>query len=83
MPQWLNDLHDVPILLAIGGAFLTILMWVIKREVGAVKHEMFPNSGSSLRDAVDRIEQKMDSAEKKLDGHIEWHLTHRDKWEKK
>jgi hypothetical protein len=29
--------------------------------------EMKPNGGSSLRDAVDRIE-------KKIDGHIQWHL---------
>lgn len=76
MPDWFNDLADVPVIILIMTTFLGVLSWVIKREVGAVKHEVFPNSGTSMRDAVDRIEKKMDD-------HIEWHLTHRDKWVKK
>lgn len=72
MPDWFNEISDGPVVLTILTAFLAALMWVIKREVTQVKHEVFPNSGSSLRDAVDRIESK-------LDNHIEWHLTHREK----
>ena len=76
MPDWFNDLADIPVIIAIMTAVVTALAWVIKREVSQVKHEVFPNSGASMRDAIDRIEMKLDS-------HIEWHLTHRDKWEKK
>lgn len=72
MPDWFNDFADVPVLILLFSTFFAALMWVIKREVTQVKHEVFPNSGTSMRDAVDRIE-------KKLDTHIEWHLTHREK----
>lgn len=68
MPEWFNDLADVPVILTGMTAFFAGLMWVIKREVTAVKHEVYPNSGKSLRDTVDRIEHK-------LDRHIEWHLS--------
>lgn len=29
----------------------------LERELGTVRHELFPNSGLSLRDAVDRLEK--------------------------
>lgn len=29
----------------------------IQTDVGKIKHELWPNSGSSLRDAVDRLEK--------------------------
>lgn len=82
MPDWFNDLADIPVIILIMTTLLGALTWVIKREVGAVKHEMFPNSGASLRDAVDRIEQKVDAADEKIAAHVEWHLTHREKWVK-
>lgn len=75
MPDWFNDLADIPVILTIMTAVVAALSWIIKREVGQVKHEVFPNSGQSMRDAIDRIETKLDT-------HIEWHLTHRDRWEK-
>jgi hypothetical protein len=31
----------------------------VERRVGAIEHELHPNSGSSLRDAVDRVEQSI------------------------
>lgn len=71
MPDWFNEVSDVPVVLAIVTAALTVIMYVVKREVTAVKHEVFPNSGKSLRDAVDRIESK-------LDAHITWHLDNRE-----
>lgn len=71
MPDWFNDMADVPVILTIMTAVVAVLSWVIRREVAQVKHEVFPNSGASLRDAVDRIE-------KKLDSHITWHLTNRE-----
>ena len=30
------------------------------RQIKAVRHELHPNSGSSMRDAIDRTEQKLD-----------------------
>jgi hypothetical protein len=71
MPDWFNDFSDIPIILAIMTTFFAAVTYVIKREVTTVKHEVFPNSGTSLRDAIDRIE-------KKLDTHIEWHMDHRE-----
>jgi hypothetical protein len=30
----------------------------IEHRIGAIEHELHPNSGSSLRDAVDRVDQR-------------------------
>ena len=71
MPEWFNDISDLPVDFAIVAGVLGALLWYIKREVSEMKHEMFPNSGKSMRDAVDRIERKLDS-------HIEWHITRKE-----
>lgn len=71
MPAWFDDFADLPVIITVLTAGFAVLTYVIKREVDAVKHEMFPNSGKSMRDAVDRIERKLDS-------HIEWHLDNRE-----
>jgi hypothetical protein len=42
-----------------------------------MSREFRPNGGSSTRDALDRIERKLDNVESKVDGHIEWHLDNR------
>lgn len=52
-----------------------VIRWIVKRAVdGAVdyiKHEVVkelkPNSGSSMRDAVDRISAKQDDLSRRLD----------------
>jgi tetrahydromethanopterin S-methyltransferase subunit G len=36
--------------------------------------EFKPNGGSTTRDDLDRIEKKLDTVERKIDNHIEWHL---------
>jgi len=43
------------------------LIFVIDARINRITREMKPNGGQSMRDAVDRIE-------KKIDGHIAWHL---------
>lgn len=68
LPNWFDDFADVPVILTVMTAFFTGLFWVIRKEVNSIKHEMFPNSGKSMRDAIDRIENKVDS-------HIEWHMN--------
>lgn len=49
------------------GVILVAMIGVLTEMVRRVNHEMKPNSGSSLRDAVNRIEQRQESAERKLD----------------
>ena len=71
MPSWIDDWSDPTVILTLLVIFFSALLWVIKREVGAVQHEMQPNSGNSMRDAVNRIEEK-------LDQHIQWHLDHKE-----
>jgi hypothetical protein len=78
MPDWFNDLADVPVIILLLSTFFGALMWVIKREVSDVKHEMFPNSGKSMRDVVDRMEERQIRIEEKLDDHITWHITHKE-----
>lgn len=68
MPEWFNDFADVPVIIAVMSALITVVLWYIKKEVATMKHEMFPNSGKSMRDAIDRIEHK-------LDNHIDWHMN--------
>ena len=38
------------------GAFLTAMRWLVKHYLAELK----PNSGSSLRDSLDRLEQRVD-----------------------
>lgn len=71
MPSWIDDWSDPAVVLTVLVIFFGALLWVIKREVGAVQYEMQPNSGKSMRDAVNRIEEK-------LDQHIQWHLDHKE-----
>jgi hypothetical protein len=67
MPDWLDTPGEVVAIIAIATAVFGVLFWLIDARVGKVLHEVTPNSGKSLRDAVDRIENKLDT-------HIQWHL---------
>lgn len=66
MPDWIDSPGEFLTVLSITVVILGGLIWLIK-AVTAIQHETRPNSGASLRDAVDRIERK-------LDNHIAWHL---------
>lgn len=66
MPDWIDTPGEFLTILSITVVILGGLIWLIK-AVTAIQHETRPNSGASLRDAVDRIERK-------LDNHIAWHL---------
>lgn len=71
-------------IIAISGAIAILHRVFFKRlcdQLDAINKELHPNHGSSLRDAVNRIEQsqaeiKADAKEirNKIDDHIEWHL---------
>jgi hypothetical protein len=73
MPDWFDTPNEALIIISITAAVFAGLVWLIK-AVSAIQHETKPNSGMSMRDAIDRIEKNIDRLEDKLDGHIEWHL---------
>lgn len=67
MPDWIDTPNELMTILSILGVVVAVLVFVIDARVNRMYREMKPNGGSSLRDAVDRIEQK-------IDNHIHWHL---------
>ena len=74
MPEWIDTPVEVATILAIGASGIGILFWIVKAKVNEVLYETRPNSGTSMRDAVDRIEQHIVRIERKIDGHVQWHL---------
>ncbi len=61
----------VPIIL-IGSAILTGLLWLIKAQLSMQK-EFRPNGGSSMRDAMNRIEKDVRDVRYRMDQHIDNH----------
>jgi len=61
--------------LSIGAVIVTALFFLIDSRIGKVLQELKPNGGHSARDALDRIERKVDQVEAKVEGHIEWHMN--------
>ena len=55
MPEWIDSPAEVLTLLSILGVVLAGLVWMIRAQIAQMK-ELKPNHGSSMRDAVDRIE---------------------------
>ncbi len=60
--------------LSIGAVIFTALFFLIDSRIGKVLQELRPNGGQSARDALDRIERKIDQVENKVEGHINWHM---------
>jgi hypothetical protein len=73
MPDWLDTTGEFLTILSITALVFAALMWLIK-AVSAIQHETKPNSGLSMRDSIDRIENNVNKLNDKLDGHITWHL---------
>lgn len=46
-------LNDLLIALSILALLLGGLLWIIKAQVGQIKHETSPNSGGSMKDKID------------------------------
>jgi hypothetical protein len=61
--------------LSIGAVIVTALFFLIDSRIGKVLQELKPNGGQSARDALDRIEKKIDQVEDKVESHIEWHMS--------
>lgn len=74
MPEWIDSPTELATIMAVGASVVGVLFWIVRTKVNEVLHETIPNSGASLRDAVDRIERNVDRLNEKLDGHIDWHL---------
>ena len=73
MVDWVNSPAEILTILSIAAIVVAALTWLIK-SVQAIQHETKPNSGMSMRDAIDRIERTVDKLNDKLDGHIDWHM---------
>lgn len=67
MPDWIDTPAEAMTIISILGAVIASLVFIVDARVNRMYREMKPNGGSSLRDAIDRIETK-------IDGHIHWHL---------
>jgi hypothetical protein len=45
----------------------------LSEEIGEIKKQTIPNGGGSLRDAIDRIEKKLDTLENEVVRHLGYH----------
>ncbi|MFD6094122.1 hypothetical protein ACFWGN_18570 [Oerskovia sp. NPDC060338] len=76
-PTTINNIYQLGALFLVliaGQAASWIMLWRgqsnTKNEVKAVQHQFENNSGSTIRDAVDRIESKVDDQGKRLEDHL-------------
>lgn len=76
MPPWIDTPAEIVTILTIAGVAIGVLFFIIDARVSKVNREFKPNGGSSMRDAIDRIERKQDRIESKIDDHVTWHLEH-------
>ena len=60
LPDWIDSPAEFLTILTITSVLLGALIWLIK-VVSGVQKEMRPNGGSSLKDAIDRIERQQSS----------------------
>lgn len=83
VPSWLDTPQEVLVILSIVIPLVALLRWAwrFSQRLDSVLMEVRPNHGSSLRDAVNRIEEKqseqtaeLKAIEVKLENHIQWHL---------
>lgn len=73
MPDWLDTPGEAMTIIAIVGSALAALTWLIRAQIRMLS-EFKPNGGGSAKDALNRIEKKLETVEAKIDGHIDWHL---------
>lgn len=66
MPEWLDTPAEALTILTMASIVIAALGWLIKANIHMSK-EFKPNSGSSIRDQLNRIEDR-------INDHIDWHL---------
>lgn len=59
--------------LSIIGAVGVVGRWIVKKYVEEIMSELRPNSGSSMKDQVTRLEDKMDKLFDLMFSHLEDH----------
>lgn len=66
---------------AAAGIFNRYLFGKIRQDITDIKKELHPNGGSSMRDAINRLEDTqieiktdLKDVREKIDDHISWHL---------
>lgn len=52
---------------------MALIVWLGRVLWIKIRHELKPNSGSSLRDAIDRIEHMVTETQHELEKHISYH----------
>ena len=52
---------------------MALVAWLGRVLWMKIRHELTPNSGSSLRDAIDRIENMVTQTQHELEKHISYH----------
>jgi hypothetical protein len=52
---------------------MALVAWIGRMLWVKIRHELTPNSGSSLRDAIDRIEHMVTETQHELEKHIAYH----------
>jgi len=73
MPDWADTPGEFLTILSIVAVVMSGVLWLIRAQVAQMK-ELRPNGGSSLRDAINRIEDRQMKIQDKIDNHIVWHL---------
>lgn len=68
----INEATDLIPLIAIGTTILGLLIWIVKAQI-AMSKEFRPNGGSTMRDAIARIERDNHYLRDRLDQHIDQH----------
>ena len=68
----LSQPQDLVPLIIIAAALLSGLLWIIKGQ-SAMSREFKPNGGSSMKDAVNRIEKDLRDVRYRMDKHIDNH----------
>lgn len=66
---------------AAAGIFNKYLFGKIRQDITDIKKELHPNGGTSMRDAINRLEDTqieiktdLKDVREKIDDHISWHL---------
>lgn len=67
MPDWFDTPNEILVVLTIASVILGGLMWLMK-AVNSMQKEFRPNHGSSLKDALDRIERHQEHLVDEVDG---------------
>lgn len=68
----IDETTDLIPLIAIATAIIGLLIWIVKAQISMSK-EFQPNGGSTMRDAIARIERDNHYLRDRLDQHIDQH----------